>query len=74
MKTKPFRSTQFTQPEKCRDGKWYFREFPPIGGDIQHGNFASRAESRAARRHLVTASVGSTAMAERDFYNASRRA
>ena len=53
MKTSQFRNTEFTQPERAADGTWSFQEFPAIGGDVMHSDFASRAEARIVRRMLV---------------------
>ena len=67
MKIAQFRNTEFTQPERNADGTWSFQEFPPIGGDVLHSDFASRNEARSVRRMLVNLAANSAIESEIAF-------
>jgi hypothetical protein len=70
MNTKPFANSTVTQPEKNKDGTWSFQEFPPMGGDIYHGDYPSRSAARKARAEVVSSVQGSGARAELAFARA----
>ena len=70
MNTKPFANSTVTQPEKNKDGTWSFQEFPPMGGDIYHGDYSSRSAARKARAEVVSSVQGSGARAELAFARA----
>lgn len=70
MNTKPFANSTVTQPEKNKDGTWSFQEFPPMGGDIYHGDYLSRSTARKARAEVVSSVQDSGARAELAFARA----
>lgn len=67
MKIRPFEDTVVSAPEKTSDGTWGFSEFPPIGGDVWHGDFSTREKARVARRKVLLAAKASGAVAEYVF-------
>ena len=67
MKIAQFRNTEFTQPERSADGTWSFQEFPPLGGDVLHADFASRSEARSVRWMLINLASNSASEAEAAF-------
>lgn len=67
MKMKPLKDSTVTAPEKNANGTWSFQEFPPLGGDIYHGDYPTRSAARLARAEVVAGSKGSGVRAEVQF-------
>ena len=68
MKTKPFVNTVKGAIQKTRTG-WGWYDYPPLGGEIWRGDFATRDASRVARgNHDISGAASAAEIAFKNVY------